>query len=403
MNSTSLNPIQHGKLKMVEDFVMHSHYVDTPEALQQLCQQLQGATVVALDTEFMREKNYYSQFCLLQLATDKVIACVDPLAIDDLSPLMDVLYDEKILKVFHAAGQDLELFFDAYGKLPKPLFDTQIAAALLGHGNQTGYGNLVQSVLNVTLDKSHSRTDWSLRPLDSAQLEYAADDVRYLYPLYHTLVEELAKLGRSDWLADDFSELANQARYDKDDRLLWRRIRGANRLKPRQLAILRELAAWREQQARGRNKPRKWILADEVMLDIARHAPKDVARLARIRGLNESVVTRNGDKLLQLVKAGQAIPQEECPSMPKVKSPSTAQESQADLLIAVVRLVAAESSIAMASLANRKEVEALVMGEADSVLLQGWRGELLGKRLNAVLSGEQALHVHNGKVELVSI
>lgn len=380
---------------------MQAHYIDTPEALQQLCEQLQGATVVALDTEFMREKNYYAQFCLLQLATDKVIACVDPLAIDDLSPLMDILYDERLTKVFHAAGQDLELFFDLYGKLPKPLFDTQIAAALLGQGNQVGYGNLVQAVLKVSLDKSHSRTDWALRPLDEAQLEYAADDVRYLLPLYHALVEELAALGRSEWLDSDFLELADEGRYKKDDRQLWQRIRGANRLKPRQLAILRELAEWRERQARERDKPRKWILSDDVMLDVARHAPQDLARLARIRGLNEGTLNHHGKRLLQLVSQGKAIPPEACPTLPKVNALSVAQEAQADLLMALVRMVAAESRISMASLASRKEIEALVTGAPGSGLLQGWRGELLGKRLQSVLAGSQALQICDGAVRLI--
>jgi len=381
---------------------MQAQYIDNPEALQQLCEQLQGATVVALDTEFMREKNYYAQFCLLQLATDKVIACVDPLAIEDLTPLMDILYDEGLIKVFHAAGQDLELFFDLYGKLPKPLFDTQIAAALLGQGNQVGYGNLVQAVLKVSLDKSHSRTDWTLRPLDEAQLEYAADDVRYLLPLYHELVNELARLGRSEWLSRDFSELADEGRYQKDDRQLWQRIRGANRLKPRQLAILRELAEWREQQARERDKPRKWILPDEVMLDVARHGPKDLTRLARIRGLNDSVIKRNGEHLLQLVSEGQSIAQEACPSLPKFNTPTVAQEAQVDLLMALVRMVAAESCISIASLTSRKELEALVMGEQALELLQGWRGELLGKRLQAVLDGSHALQICDGSVVLIN-
>ena len=382
---------------------MQALYIDTPEALQQLCQQLQGATVVALDTEFMREKNYYSQFCLLQLATDKVIACVDPLAISDLTPLMDVLYDESMLKVFHAGGQDLELFFDGYGKLPKPLFDSQIAAALLGQGNQVGYGNLVQAMLGVALDKSHSRTDWSLRPLDEAQLEYAADDVRYLLPLYHKLVEELARLGRSDWLASDFAQMADDARYQKDDRMLWQRIRGANRLKPRQLAILRELAAWREQQARSRDKPRKWILADEVMLDVARHGPADLAKLGRIRGLTDGVLNRDGKTLLRLISEGQSVAAEDYPSFPKIKTPTVGQEGQADLLMAVARMVAEQSSISMASLCSRKELEALVMGARDLALLQGWRGELLGKRLLSVLNGDMALHIEQDAVVLLKV
>lgn len=379
---------------------MQAHYINSAESLQQLCQQLKGASVVALDTEFMREKHYYSQFCLLQLATDDVIACVDPLAIEDLSPLMELLYDEQIIKVFHAAGQDLELFFDAYGKLPKPLFDTQIAAALLGHGSQIGYGNLVQAVLEVELDKSHSRTDWTLRPLDDAQLEYAADDVRYLLPLYHRLVADLDSLGRSSWLENDFAALADDARYQKDDRLFWQRVRGANRLKPRQLAILRELAAWREQTAREKNRPRKWILADEVMLDVARHGPTDVTRLGRIRGLNERTVSHNGDQLLALVAKGKAVDKEACPSFPKKRTPTVNQEAQADLLMSVVRMVAAKSRIAMASLANRKEIEALVMGDHQQALLQGWRGELLGKPLLSVLNGESTLQICNGVVEL---
>ncbi|HKJ09429.1 MAG TPA: ribonuclease D, partial [Gammaproteobacteria bacterium] len=209
--------------------------VDTPEALAELCRRLDGCDWLALDTEFHREKTYYPQFCLLQLATPELVAWVDPLTVPDLGPLLELLNGEQIVKVFHAARQDLEIFYHLTGRVPAPVFDTQVAAPLLGHPDQAGYGALVSAVLGVNLSKGHARADWTRRPLPAKQLEYALDDVRYLARLYPQLRDELQQRGRLQWLAEDFAALVDPAQYENPPASAWRRIRGTDRLRAAQL------------------------------------------------------------------------------------------------------------------------------------------------------------------------
>jgi ribonuclease D len=217
---------------------MSIRYVASRSDLDDLCEQLAGSPWLAVDTEFHREKTYYPELCLVQVANDDIIACVDPLAVDDLSPLMDLFYSPNTTLVFHAARQDLELFFLLRNALPPNIFDTQLAATVLGYGDQIGYGNLVKQCLNVDLDKAHARTDWRQRPLSPAQIEYAADDVRYLRELYHQLHDKLITTKRLAWLDDDFATLSSVNTYQEDPNSSWLRIKGAGKLKGQQLAVL---------------------------------------------------------------------------------------------------------------------------------------------------------------------
>ncbi len=378
-------------------------YVDTPEALDALCRDLQPAKVLSLDTEFIREKTYSARLCLIQIATDDLIACVDPLALTDLEPLMDILYDPQRLKVLHAAGQDLEIFHDRYGRIPAPVFDTQIAAALLGFSDQAGYGTVVEGLLGVSLEKGHARTDWARRPLEAEQIAYAADDVRYLHQLYPLIRERLAAAGRSDWLNEDFRALVDPARYRRPDEDAWRRVSGHGRLKPRQLAILQGLAAWREAQARERDKPRKWILSDDVLLDLARRAPKSRAELERIRGLPPQVLKQHDDTLLAVIAEAASRPKETWPTPPRSIRPTPEQEGLADLLMACVRILGQQHGISPATLTTRKEIERLVRGERDLNLLQGWRRKLAGETLLELLQGRLALRVEDARVIAVPV
>ena len=210
-------------------------YIDSDAALTQFCSEIQHSKWLAIDTEFLREKTYYPQLCLIQIANDDTIACVDPIAIKDLTPLLDLLYQPDITLVFHAARQDLELLYLLKNSLPPNLFDTQLAATILGDGDQIGYGNLVKQRLDVSLDKAHSRADWTQRPLSPEQLEYAADDVRYLRELYHQMSADLEKQQRTEWLKEDFAALSNADNYVADPETIWRKIRGAGKLKGVQL------------------------------------------------------------------------------------------------------------------------------------------------------------------------
>jgi ribonuclease D len=378
-------------------------YIDKAEDLAELCAQLAGNEWLCLDTEFIREKTYYPQLCLIQVSSPDIIACIDPLAIKDLSPLSALLADEKITKVFHAASQDMELFYHLEQKIPQPLFDTQIAASLMGLGDQIGYGGLVKEILGINLDKSHSRTDWSQRPLEAEPIRYAADDVRYLRDCYQQQLNWLSEKGRLDWLHDDFEKLTNPARYQPVPENTWMRVKGIQKLRPQHLVVLKELAAWRENRAIASDRPRRWILKDEVLFEMARRSPKRIEELSRVRGLEERQISKHGQEWIRLIEQACQKPKSEWPELAPRNRLGPDQETIADLLMAGLRLGAQEASISPQAIATRKDVERLVSGERELDLLQGWRLELVGKELLALLEGRSGLTIENGKVTRLSV
>jgi ribonuclease D len=373
-------------------------YIDTPAALDALCAKLKGQPWIAVDTEFMRERTYYPELCLVQVATDEVVACVDPLALPSLKPLLDVFLDTATVKVLHAARQDLEIFYNLSGKVPAPVFDTQVVARFLGLPDQAGYGAVVQSLLGISLDKSHARTDWMRRPLPPAALEYAADDVRHLRNLYKKLQSELAARGRTSWAEPELKALSEERLYKPDPDNAWQRIRGIQRMKPKPAALMRGLAAWRERTAIAENRPRQWVLKDEALMDIAKQLPGDVASLAAIRGVGDGLAKRHGVELLKMLgESGTAIPERE-------RAPaalSTRQDALVDALYAVLRLKAAEGDVSAASLANRAELERLVRGERELEILKDWRLAMAGQSLLDFLSGKHSLAAGEAGLDLL--
>lgn len=381
---------------MREDFL----YVQDRSALAAACERLARADVLCVDTEFLRDKTYFPKLCLIQIAAAGEVVCVDPLAIDDLSPLLELLYDPGKTKVFHAARQDLEILYHLRGTLPAPVFDTQIAAALLGANDQVGYGALVQQVLGVELDKAHSRTDWSVRPLEPAQLQYAAEDVIHLCRLHERQVQRLAERGRLDWPQEDFAALTDPATYAPDPEQAWRRVKDARRLKGVQLAALQRLAAWRERRAMEADRPRRWIARDEVLVELARRMPASVAAMGRIRGLDDKLVQRHGQTLLGLLREAEALPREQWPTLEPRRILTPEQDALVDALGAVVRLRAAEESLSPTMLATRATLEQLVAGDPDAAVLHGWRGALVGRDLQAFAAGRTSLAVRGGRLVL---
>jgi len=364
-------------------------YIDTPAALDSLCARLKGQPWIAVDTEFMRERTYYPELCLVQVATDEVVACIDPLALPSLDPLLKELLDPATLKVLHAARQDLEIFYNLSGKVPAPVFDTQVVARFLGLPDQSGYGAVVQSILGITLDKSHARTDWARRPLPPAALDYAADDVRHLRVIYKKLEAELAARGRSSWAEPELKALTDEKLYRPDPEGAWQRVRGIQRLKPKAAALVKAFAAWRERTAIAENRPRQWVVKDEALMDIAKQMPADLAALAAIRGVGESLTKRHGAELMKMLGDGNAAaaPERER-SAPAL---TTRQDALVDALSAIVRLKAAEGQVSAASLANRSELERLVRGERELEVLKDWRLKLAGQALLDFLAGRYAL------------
>jgi len=377
-------------------------YIDTPDALRLFSEQISGADWIALDTEFLREKTYYPKLCLIQIATTGVVACIDPIALDDLSPLLDVIFDARITKVMHAARQDLEILFNIQGSVPVPVFDTQIAALLLGYPDQIGYGNLVKETLGVSLEKKHTRADWSLRPLSQDQVQYAADDVVYLVDVYKHLLEKLNSLQRLEWLNGDFERLTSTDLYKNDPDKAWFKVKGGKRLKGTSLSVLQAFAAWREKTAQKKNIPKGWLMRDDVLIDLARLQPDSIPSLGTIRGIGEGLVKRNGDYLLGLVEDAKKKQPQQLADRELRQRLSPSQDALVDVMMAVVRISAENNSLNPAVLATRKHLEKLLVGETDSSLMQGWRKKLIGDQLQALLNGDLDLAVKNGELVLQS-
>jgi len=378
-------------------------YVDNSENLQQLCKSIKDAPLLILDTEFVREKTYRAKLCLIQIATDDIVACVDPIALSDLSPLMDIINDKSKLKVLHAARQDYEIFYDLNKQLPQPLFDSQLAASLLGYGEQVGYGSLVEKVIGVQLDKAHTRTDWSKRPLSKAQIRYASDDVFYLRQLYPILKQKLSEQGREKWLDEEFAALCKPELFVTHPENAWNKVKGINRLRPRQLAAAMNISEWREEMAVKKDLPRRWILADDILLAAAQLLPKNTSQLESIVNIKKTIIDNSGKIILSCVKKALELDQDDLPTATKPKRLTADQEIIADLLMTQIKLIAKEQSISPANIANRKMIEKLINGETNIALLTGWRYQLAGKKTQELLSGEFGLNVENNKVVPVKI
>ncbi|MBK6599428.1 MAG: ribonuclease D [Proteobacteria bacterium] len=358
--------------------------IHTSDDLATLADRLSSQDAIALDTEFLRERTYRAELCLLQVATRDHAACIDPLTADSLAPVLPVLAASPPLKVLHAARQDLEVLLPATG-LVAPVFDTQVAAALAGYPPQVGYAELVRRMLNIELAKAHTRTDWSRRPLSAEQLEYALDDVRHLLPLHAELTEQLAGLGRLAWLAEELRPLADAGQLVVDPEDAWRRLKGLAGLDPGRDVLARKLAAWRERRASDRNRPRGWILDDAVLREIVLQVPRSTAALQRIPQMPESVVRNSGTDLLAMVAASEiASPP---PALPKRQRPDPALTAAAKRLSEVTATVAAELAIAPEVLATRRDLEQVARGDAGAAPLVGWRRDVVGVRLLAVAAG----------------
>ncbi|MGD2119426.1 MAG: ribonuclease D [Chromatiales bacterium] len=368
---------------------MQELFVDTEEQLDQLCLLLKDSKWLSIDTEFIREKTYYPVFCLLQISNGEVTACVDPLALPQLDPLLEILYDESIVKVLHAAHQDLEIFYHLWQRLPTPIFDTQLVAAITGYGDQIGYARLVQQMLSVSLEKDQARTDWSKRPLDQRQLRYAMNDVIYLGEIYEKLHEKITRLGRENWLDAEYVHFADPDTFRIHPEQAWKKVKGRQHLKGVQYAVLQKLSAWREQTAIDSDRPRRWILKDEVLIDLARRAPKNAGQLERIRGLEPGQIRKSGDRILTLIAEAKQMPADSWPveNIPTRKL-DRQEEAIADLLMCGLRLIADANDITASAIASRKDLEKIIAGSDDTELLRGWRKKIAGDSLLKMRHGQ---------------
>lgn len=362
-------------------FLVITRTADLPALIEPLAQ----ASFVALDTEFLRERTYFAKLCLVQLAFDETAAAVDPLSVD-LDPLLDRLYEPSVLKVLHAARQDLELFYDLRGAVPGPVFDTQIAAAYLGLDEQIGYGTLVQQELGVVLSKAHTRTDWSARPLSAEQLQYAHDDVRYLHALYPRLRERLEKLKRLAWAEEDCAALSDPALYANAIDRIHLRIKQGQQLDPAAQRVLRALAVWREEKARQRNLPRGWVARDADLLTLTE------LRSAEAIGACDALppsLRQRAAVLGEIVQRARECTDGDAPLWPARPCFTGAQQAVLERMLAHVKTRAQQLGVSPSLLATRRDVERLLLGETPG-FMRGWRADVIGDELRAVAHGRRA-------------
>lgn len=278
-------------------------YVDTPRQLEALCRVIQNSPYLALDTEFFRQRTYYPQLCLIQVATDDVVACVDPQALDGLGDFLDIIYQPEVVKIFHSAYQDLEIFYNLRQELPPNVLDTQIVAEHLGYRKHMGYGNLVDEVLGVTLDKSLSRTDWRERPLSEAQIQYAADDVIYLLALHKKFEASSSDITNRPAMEQKLSQLSEAAPYRDAPTLAWKKIKALKKISGFELSAAKALAQWREHTAQERDYPKSWVLSDAELIQISVNLPGSLSDLSNVRGLKVGTHKRYGRQIMEVIES----------------------------------------------------------------------------------------------------
>lgn len=376
-------------------------YISTYEELSAFCERAARFNAIAVDTEFLRERTYHPRLCLVQVATPDECVVIDVIAIDNLAPLAILMRDEGTVKVFHACSQDMEVLNYTLGALPAPIFDTQVAAAFLGERMQTSYNGMVHAFCGVTLPKSESLTDWSRRPLTPEQIEYALDDVRYLIKAYDVIMERLDESGRASWVLDEIKPLTDRSHYVVDRRVAFKRVKRVNSLTRRQLAVARELAAWREARAEYSNIPRKWLMSDEVLIALSKRPPHDAASLRRVRG-TEQLSDADVAGALSVIARGESCPADKYPFIARTHKPASPElESVIDLMYALIRLVGERSGVATAMIASRDDLVDYVDHPQDSPLREGWRFELVGTLIDDLLNGDIGLTVKDRALEIL--
>ena len=378
--------------------------ITTTDELAAFCKPLADTEFVAVDTEFMREMTYWPKLCLAQVAGPDDAAAIDTLAEGiDLAPLDELMLNPKVLKVFHAARQDLEIFYLRLQKVPGPLFDTQVAAMVCGHGEAASYESLATRLAKAKIDKSSRFTDWSRRPLSERQITYALSDVTHLRVVYEKLKKQLDKTGRFSWIAEEMAVLNDPATYRADPEQAWRRLkpRGAS---PRVMAILKEVAAWRERTAQRIDIPRQRLLRDEQLLEISAHAPKSIEELAATRGLGRGFAEGwQGRELMEAIERARALPESELPVRDRAPEQIRAPGAIVDLLRTLLRLKAEQAGVAGRLVASADELDRLAAGKRDIAALKGWRQDVFGGDAVDLIEGRLALALAGDQPKLIRL
>lgn len=364
------------------------------QQLDDLCARIDKSKRFCLDMEFIPEKTYSTELCLIQVALDDFVTIIDPLVVPDLKPLWERIADPEILVVLHAAEQDLDLVYSNSGLVPQNIVDTQIAAGFAGFGYPIGYAKLLQTLLQVSISKTESYTDWMIRPLSQDQIEYALDDVRHLLPLWDRIETNLKKLNRLPWALEECERYNQQDTYVKDRTRQFMRVKGASSLPRRGLAVLQQLYWWRDGEASKHNKPVRSIISDNILLELSRRPPQKMEDMQRLRSIRPDQIRHYGGEIMGAVKTGMTVSLEECPAWPHSSAPTKKDVLQADQLYAVLKVICYDLDLAPELVATRDEIQLLIRihrGEKEDngklPLLTGWRKEFAGQQLIDILDG----------------
>jgi len=377
------------------------HLISEQSELLAFCKQVADGRYITVDTEFIRDKTYFPRLCLLQIANPDHAALIDPLAEGiDLTPVFALMKKESLVKVFHAARQDIEIFFLLSDAIPAPIFDTQIAAAVCGYGESVGYETLVNRIVGAELDKSSRFTDWSARPLSEQQLTYAISDVTHLRVIYETLKTQIEKEGRSQWTQEEHAVLSDPAIYRIDPLDAWKRLKYGN-MRPKNLAALRELAAWREVEARKADVPRGRIIKDETLVELASVMPRKESDLTRMRGIDKGLSRGKVDAILHAVQAALALQPADYPQVKYHKKPSENITSAVAMLQLLLKVQADVHGIASSMIADKDDIEGIALGKTDSTSLQGWRNDVFGQKAQALMQGKLKLSLNPKNKQVV--
>jgi ribonuclease D len=380
--------------------------IETTAELAAACKELAKSDFITIDTEFLRETTFWPELCLIQMASPTIEVIVDPLAKGiDLAPFFELMADTKVLKVFHAARQDIEIIFNRGGLIPHPIFDTQVAAMVCGFGDSVSYDQLVSRTKGVQIDKSSRFTDWSRRPLSEKQLDYALADVTHLRDAYLYLKDELEREGRSSWLSEEMDVLEARETYDMHPDDAWQRLKMRLR-KPQELAILKYVAAWREREARARNVPRSRVLKDDAIYEIAQQQPKDTEALGRLRTIPKGWErSSSGAAVLEAVNEALALPKADMPHVPRHTQAPEGAAAAVELLKVLLKLISEKHGVAPKVIANSEDLDKIAAeGEkAEVSALHGWRRELFGEPALQLIKGEIALRFAGRKVDTVPL
>lgn len=378
--------------------------ITTNADLLRVVDEFRGKPFLAIDTEFMRERTYYPQLCLIQVGDGTKAVAIDPLAKNlNLEPLWSLMRDESIIKVFHAGNQDMEIFLNEMGGLPSPVYDTQIAGLVSGHGDQIGYDSLVKSILGKNVDKTSRFTDWSKRPLTDRQISYALDDVIYLAQIYPIMLDKIASENRTNWLDEEFKKFSDPATYVTKPENAWKRIK-IRHLKAPALMRLMRLAAWREIEAQNRNVPRNRVIRDETLIDLAGTAPNTINEFSKIRNFPGGTDGKFVKPVLKVIQDVASIPESELPVIPSRGKPVKPPQAVMELLRVLLKYTTDQHNIAPRLIASSDDLELLATDDNAPIrALQGWRREVFGNTALKLKSGEIGLAVKNGKIRVIEL